>query len=202
MRRSTVLRLTAAAAAAAPAGPAVRGAPTTGTGAPALPAHQAGDVLVVFCSFLTSPGNLSAAGWTRRSALNGTSAFLYAYTLVAASAAESIALGTAPSCYVAYAVRGGAGVDVVANGTVNSPSTSCPAPSVTATAAAVLLSGYATGLAGLSITPPGSETPSAQAAGTTLLRCGSEVVKAGATGTRTATLGAADNSIADSIAVK
>lgn len=196
-----------AAAAAAPAGPQLVGTPTTGTGsAPTIPAHVAGDVLVVFTTYQNSPGANNATGWTRRLAASGGAAncFLYAHSKVAAGPGETLSLGVTPDAFLSVVVRGAADVNVAANGTVSAaPNILCP--SVTTTGApALLLSGYTSPLSAVGITPAGGQSAVAGlvTGATTILLAGYETVQsAGATGTRTGTISGTGNSVGGSIAV-
>lgn len=188
----------------AAAGPSPRGTPTTGTGPPTLPPREVGDVLVMFCSFASSPGsNLDGLGnWTRLHAISGGGdVFLFVYTRTSDGGADAISLFNQPHGYTVYAAKDATAFDVSAAGTAN-VGTDCVAPSVTPTAPALLLCGYASTSGAATITPPGGQTASAQVGTLARLRCGTESVAAGATGTRTATLDAAASSIAVSVAVK
>jgi len=175
--------------------PSVRGTATAGNGAPTLPAHQTGDVLVVACAYPDSAIDPTASGWTRRlrSGSDGGNQGLCVFTKTAASGAETITPTTAPEGYVAYAVKDAAAVDT--SGTVaggNGTTPSCAA--VTATAAGVLLDFICCDdiePGGGTITMPAGETASPQsnpATAPVYLRGGSKAVAAGAASARTGSL--------------
>lgn len=186
------------AATVAAAGPTVRGTAATGNDAPTLPTHQTGDVLVVFCGFEGTPGNLTASGWTRNVTLSGTPGKLYVYTKVAASSAETITLATQPNEWTSYAVQGGTAVDVTGSN-VGGTDLAPVCPTVTTTGSADLLidcviAAYATINGNDTITMPTGETQAANVGpamgiGNLMMRCGHKsLVASGATGTRTGSI--------------
>lgn len=178
------------------AAPSVRGTPTTGTGAPVLPDHESGDVLVVLTTHTHAASDVTASGWTRHENRAASTFFRgYAFSRVAQSAGDTITLSANPTCYTAYAVQDATGVDVSASASQGGGGTTRNCPSVTPTVAPTLLVdavGANMDDGATAITMPDGETPATlvtDGGNSIMLRCGSKVLATtDPTGTRAATL--------------
>lgn len=198
-----------------PAGPSLRGEPTTGTGGTVtLPAHQTGDVLIVFAAFANGANAVSPSGWTvdrNQAATVSLASRGYLFTRTASSPADTIDFGAfASSCrtWTAYPVKDATGVDTSASGNGSTASPSCPtvSPSVAPTLLIDCVIAN-TDDGATTIMMPSGETaaPLVDHSGvsSTIMRCGHKTLAAiGDTGARAATLDEVGANVTLSVVIK
>lgn len=197
------------------AGPTIRGTPTTGSaGNPTLPAHAAGDTLLVGAVY-AGGATPTATGWTRIVAQNDGAAGDYRLVVFKKEGAPGSDTSLSPSAnpvsaWVAVAVKDSSAVDALTVSAGGGFGTTITCPSVTIVAPPVLIHDFALAYEGDSLAPavtaPAGSTQVAHVQdGANLLTLSLAtlaVAAAGATGTRAASASVAVSNAVGSVAVK